>query len=118
MQPEADWEVWLDANISPIIAKWMADEMGWNVKSAYLMELSRALDSEIYDLAQRTGNIIIISKDSDFSELVNRLGAPPKLILLAIGNTNNKKLWEWLRPNVKEAFRILTQTDVSVVVLQ
>ena len=30
-----DWDVWLDANISPIIAKWMSEEFGMEVKSAY-----------------------------------------------------------------------------------
>ena len=30
-----DWEIWLDTNLSPIIAKWMAEFTGYEVKSTY-----------------------------------------------------------------------------------
>jgi len=36
---QLDWEIWLDNNISPIIAKWLADETGWIVKSSYSLQL-------------------------------------------------------------------------------
>lgn len=86
------WEIWLDANISPIIAKWLAEHIGISVKSSYSLGTTNMLDQDIYDLAKQSGNIILLSKDSDFSELVSRLGSPPKLILLGIGNTNNQIL--------------------------
>ena len=116
MQP--DWEIWTDANISPIIAKWLAEHLNMPVRSSYTLGLTGMLDQEIYDLAQKTGNIILLSKDSDFSELISRLGFPPKLILLNIGNAGNQRLWDWMQPNIHEAVRILSTTDVGIIVLE
>ncbi len=46
MQP--DWEIWIDTNISPIIAKWMAEHTGLVVKSSYSLSLHYLIDKEIY----------------------------------------------------------------------
>lgn len=42
MQP--DWEIWLDTNISPAIAKWMNEETGVIVKSSYSLSLHHLTD--------------------------------------------------------------------------
>jgi predicted nuclease of predicted toxin-antitoxin system len=81
-----DWELWLDTHISPAIAKWMAEYTGFAVKSSYSLSLHHLTDIEIYNRAKTSGNIIIVSKDTDFAELISRLGSPPKLINLKIGN--------------------------------
>ena len=46
MQP--DWEIWLDNHISPIIAKWLKDDLDFEVKSSYLLQLDGLKDLEIY----------------------------------------------------------------------
>ena len=102
---QLDWEIWLDANISPVIAKWMADHTGFTVKSAYILSFQRLTDQEVYTRAKETGKVIIISKDTDFPELISRLGSPPKLILLKIGNCSNKSLWNFLKQSIQEAIR-------------
>jgi hypothetical protein len=33
---QTDWEIWLDSNLSTIIAKWISEELPLKVKSAYL----------------------------------------------------------------------------------
>lgn len=38
-------------------------------------------------LAREAGNVILLTKDRDFPELQQRLGAPPKIIWLRIGNS-------------------------------
>lgn len=113
MQP--DWELWIDANISPIIAKWMADHLTMSVKTAYSLEVLRKDDQEIYALARERGNVILVSKDADFPELVNRLGAPPKVVNIRIGNARSKDLWARLQPALKEIVHILTTSDVQIV---
>ena len=65
MQPE--WQVWFDCNLWPIIAKWLAEKTGWQVKSAYSLNLYRLTDFEIYDKAKEAGPVILITKDSDRS---------------------------------------------------
>ena len=90
MLPE--WEIWLDNNISPIIAKWMSEETGWVVKSSYMLQLHFKTDMQLYEEARKNGNVIIMSKDADLPEIITRLGSPPKLINLKIGNCDNKVL--------------------------
>jgi predicted nuclease of predicted toxin-antitoxin system len=76
MLPELDWEIWLDCNLSPAIAKWMKEDTGWDVKSAYSLQLYHLADAEIYQKAKAAGKVILISKDADFPEFINRYGAP------------------------------------------
>lgn len=47
--------------------------------------LSRADDPLIHARAQTDG-ITILSKDDDFRALVTRLGSPPKLVFVRLGN--------------------------------
>jgi predicted nuclease of predicted toxin-antitoxin system len=113
-----EYELWLDTHISPAIAKWMADFTGFNVKSSYSLSLHYLTDIEIYNRARDAGNIIIVSKDTDFAELISRLGSPPKLITLKIGNCDNRTLWEFIKPHIVEAVDLLTHTDVDIVELE
>ena len=53
MQP--DWELWINTNISPIIAKWMAEQTGLVVKSSYSLSLHNLSDKEIYEKAKLQG---------------------------------------------------------------
>ena len=46
MQP--DWEIWLDCNISPIIAKWLKEKTGWKVQSAYILNLYKLNDFQYF----------------------------------------------------------------------
>jgi len=87
-----EWEIWIDTNISLIIAKWMSEHTGYTVKSSYGLSLHHLSDKAIYDKARLQGAVIIISKDADIPELINRMGAPPKCINVQIGNCDNRKL--------------------------
>ncbi|MBZ0099984.1 MAG: DUF5615 family PIN-like protein, partial [Taibaiella sp.] len=75
-----DWEIWVDEHISPIVAKWMKEYTGWDVKSFYYMNFKGLPDKDIYLSAKGHGKVILVSKDTDFPELISRLGSPPKLI--------------------------------------
>lgn len=110
-----EWKIWVDANISPAIAKWMSEFTGYDVKSAFVLNLYYLSDKDIFEMGRNAGNVILVSKDSDFPELVTQLGTPPKLIYLRVGNCDNRKLWRIIKPNIKEALNILTTTDTSII---
>ena len=117
MLPE-DWEIWLDTQLSPIIAKWMAEFTGFNVKSSYTLQSNSLSDLTIYNNAKEKGNVILISKDADFPELISRLGSPPKLIVIKKGNCNNQEMWDFIKPNIVEAINILTSSDIEIIELE
>lgn len=112
-----DWEIWLDANVSPAIAKWMSEYTGLIVRSSYSLSLNYETDFAIYQRARDYGKVILLSKDADFPELISRLGAPPKLITLKVGNCDNKALWDFLQPVILEAVNILMSSDTDIVEL-
>jgi len=116
MQP--DWEIWLDTHISPVIAKWMSEYTGFTVKSSYSLSLHYLSDIDIFQRAKEKGNIIIVSKDTDFAELISRIGPPPKLISLKIGNCDNRAMWNFIRPHIVNAVDILMSSDVDIVELE
>ena len=72
-----------------------------------------AEDSGIFEAA-KAQEAIIITKDSDFVELANRFGAPPKIIWLTCGNTSNSRLKEILNAKLLEALTILRSGEVLV----
>ena len=53
--------------------------------------LRHAEDPVIFERA-RTAGVIVLSKDSDFVDLVTRYGPPPQIIWLTCGNTTNAYL--------------------------
>ena len=44
---QLEWEFWIDTHISPIIAKWLKDETGWDIKSFYILQLNNVEDELI-----------------------------------------------------------------------
>ena len=116
MQPDATkLEIWLDVNISPVIAKWMAEYTGFSVKSSYSLGFQTLDDLAIYKKAKENEFIILVSKDTDFPEMITRLGAPPKLIYLKFGNCDNQSLWNSLKPEIKNIINTLVKTDISII---
>lgn len=116
--PLNDWEIWLDVQISPIIAKWMAEYTGLVVKSSFVLGYKTMTDLTIYQFAKMHGNIILISKDADFTEIVTRLGSPPKLISVKVGNCDNRTLWQLLQSHINRAIHMLLVDDVNIIEIE
>ena len=113
MQP--DWEIWLDHNLSPIIARCMSEDFGMTVKSSYALQIQNLTDFELYRLARNHGKVVVLTKDADLAEIVTRLGAPPKLIHLRVGNRSSASLYAILKTTLPEAFRLLDETPDQVM---
>ena len=70
--------LWLDAQLPPQLASWIQQTLTINAIALRDLGLRDANDSAIFDAAKKA-NVVLISKNSDFVELVMRHGAPPKL---------------------------------------
>ncbi len=112
-----DMEIWLDAHISPIIAKWIKEDFGYETKSSFILQLQNLDDVEIYYKAKKAGHVIIISKDSDLPSIIDRLGAPPKVINIKVGNINNRLLYGLIKTSIERCIRLLTQFDLNSIEL-
>ena len=87
--------VWTDAHLSPALAPWLRATFG--VEAAPLRDLGlRDAEDQAIFAAARTAGAVVITKDSDFVDLVSRLGPPPQIVWLTCGNTTNAALREIL----------------------
>ncbi|HKK19804.1 MAG TPA: DUF5615 family PIN-like protein [Opitutales bacterium] len=78
--------------------------------------LERASDEEIWDFAKKK-NFSIVTKDDDFYQKSLLLGAPPKVVWVKLGNTDNKTLETFLRERVETIRTFLNDGDASLLVL-
>jgi predicted nuclease of predicted toxin-antitoxin system len=83
--------IWIDAHLSPAIATWITSEFDVTAVALRDLGLRDAEDPEIFEVAKSQG-VIFMTKDSDFVDLVDRLGTPPQIIWLTCGNTSNAQL--------------------------
>ena len=83
--------VWTDAHLSPALAPWLRATFGVEAAPLRDLGLRDAEDPAIFAAARAAG-AVVITKDSDFVDLVARLGPPPQIVWLTCGNTTNAAL--------------------------
>lgn len=84
---------WLNAQLPPSMACWLAATFGVSVVTLYDVGLRDAQDVEIFEAARANGEgTVIVSKDQDFVDLVLRFGPPPQVLWLTYGNMTNRDL--------------------------
>lgn len=105
--------LWLDAQLPPQLAIWIQQTLAINATALRDLGLRDANDNAIFDAARKAG-AVLISKDSDFIELMMRHGAPPKLIWLTCGNVSNAGLQMLLRAKLREAIELLDSGEMIV----
>jgi predicted nuclease of predicted toxin-antitoxin system len=105
--------IWIDAQLPPTLAEWIVVTFGVNAISLRELGLRDAKDIEIFESAKQP-NVVIMSKDSDFVDLVCRLGAPPQILWLTCGNVTNRNLRELLTATLPEAIVQLQQGEIVV----
>lgn len=71
--------LWLDEHLSPQLAPWIAQTLGYEAVHTRDMGLGRAEDRQIFHAA-RQANAVVLTKDVDFVGILERLGPPPVAI--------------------------------------
>jgi len=98
--------VWIDAQLSPSLAKWISDTFGVPSQSVRNLGLREAKDFSIFQAA-REANAIVLTKDADFPHLLEQHGPPPKVLWLTCGNTSNQNVRRILSSTLVPALRLL-----------
>ena len=105
--------LWLDAHISPALCPWMRRQFAVEAMHVRDLDLREAEDPEIFDKA-RAANAVLFTKDEDFVELVDRLGAPPQVLWLRCGNMSNTRLRPILSRTLQDALVLLREGETVV----
>ena len=106
-------KIWIDAQLPPTLAQWIRESFGLEASALRDLGLRDAKDSEIFTAAQ-VENAIIMTKDSDFVDLVCRLGSPPKILWLTCGNVTNRNLRKILTVTLLDALEQLDRGEEIV----
>jgi predicted nuclease of predicted toxin-antitoxin system len=94
---------WLDAHLHPELAAWIGSRYKIIVKTLREIGLHDADDDVLFAAARRFGDIVAITKDSDFVEMVERLGTPPQIIWLTTGNSTKLELQAIIERSFEQA---------------
>ncbi|MCH8277189.1 MAG: DUF5615 family PIN-like protein [Bacteroidetes bacterium] len=106
--------IWIDAQFAPSLALWINEHFeGLDAIAVRELGLRNAEDAEIFEAA-RQARSVVMSKDSDFVDLVNRLGSPPQVLWIRCGNTSNATMREILSGGLSTAVDLLHRGEPLV----
>jgi len=106
-------KVWLDAQLSPVLANWMRATFqvaAFPMRDLGMLECS---DEQIFTRAKNEVDIVI-TKDKDFVALLERLGPPPQVIWITMGNTSNTRMKQVLQVRFPEAVEMFAKGESLV----
>ena len=106
-------KIWIDAQLPPTLANWLTDNFNLEAVALRDIQLRDAQDTEIFESAQAE-KAVIMTKDSDFIDLVCRLGSPPQILWLTCGNVTNRNLRQLLTATLPDAIERLRQGEAIV----
>ena len=98
---------WIDAQLDPELAAWIGATFKVLAKAIKEVGLRDEKDQPLFDAAKRFGDVVIVTKDKDFAELVNRIGPPPQILWLRFRNMSTIKMRSLLSMTFPEALRLL-----------
>jgi len=105
--------LWLDAQLPPKLAPWLQENFAVEAWSVRDLGLRDAEDADIFDAAREAG-ATVVTKDSDFLDLIGRYGAPPQILLITCGNTSNARLRVILTDTLPQALLLLSAGEAVV----
>jgi predicted nuclease of predicted toxin-antitoxin system len=106
---------WVDANLPPQLAEWLKHKFQVEAYHLFDFEMLTTSDEEIFAKAKALENIVILTKDEDFADLVLRLKFPPYIIWITVGNTTNKALNKLIIDFFEEAVSKLIASDFGLI---
>ena len=98
--------IWIDAQLSPAIAQWISQNFPMDAIALRDIGLRDAEDAEIF-AAAKNAEVIVMTKDWDFLDLLERFGPPPQVLWLTCGNTSNAHLKQILASTLQDAITLL-----------
>jgi len=104
-----------DQNISPHLVKRLSDLFPDSIH-VYSVELDQEIDEVVWEYA-RDNNLIIVTKDADFSELGLLRSYPPKVIWIRRGNCSTNEIENLIRRHFDSIETLVNDPGSGVLML-
>lgn len=104
-----------DHNLSPKLGRLLADLYPQS-KHVVELGLERATDYQVWESAKMLG-FTIVTKDSDFNDMVVLQGFPPKVIWVRLGNCTTHQVEQTLRNSVQIISAFIDNKDTGILEL-
>ena len=107
----------VDAQLPMGLARYLTGQ--FNVQASHVRELGlgNADDQTIFNYARQTASIVV-TKDSDFVELVYRHGTPPQIVWVTSGNTTNENLTRIFAATFASALQLISAGETMVEITE
>lgn len=105
-----------DQNLSPRLADALS-EIFPNSAHVRTKGLATATDREVWDFA-RTEGFTIVTKDSDFNDLVILQGPPPRVVWIRLGNCTTEAIEQLLREHRDAIDSLASDNEADLLELQ
>jgi predicted nuclease of predicted toxin-antitoxin system len=104
-----------DHNLSPRLVTLLQDAFPGS-NHLYNLNLHESDDEVIWSYAQ-DNRLIIVTKDSDFSEMLVLRGYPPKIVWVRRGNCSTNTIASLLRRHAEDIVRLKTDSNSGLLVI-
>ncbi|MGK7958166.1 MAG: DUF5615 family PIN-like protein [Crocosphaera sp.] len=104
-----------DHNLSPKLVQRLADLFPASTH-VYAIGLDEAGDREVWSYAQ-SHDFIIVTKDSDYNELLTLRGFPPKVIWIRRGNCSTNDIEAILRTHAGNIETLTNDPNLGILTL-
>ena len=109
--------IWTDTNISPAIAKWLNEQFDIEAVSFYKLNFHTASDYSIF-MKAKENNVIFLTKDKDYINLVATFKSPPFIILLKTGNISNADLKILLQQSLQKSLDFILKHNYQITEIE
>jgi predicted nuclease of predicted toxin-antitoxin system len=105
-----------DANLSPRLETRLQDLFPDSTHVFSCGDIAED-DALIWDFAKSAG-LVIVSKDHDFQQMSYLYGAPPKVVLVRLGNASTASVEQALRKNFALIVGFVADKDKALLVIE
>ena len=104
---------WLDAQLSPKLGGWLNATFPVEAYALRDLGLRDSEDKDIF-LAAKQAKAVVMTKDIDFINLLDRYGMPPQIIWITCGSTSNSYLKKILSTALPQVLVLLASGEKLV----
>ena len=108
-------KLFFDHNLSPRLVNRLADLFP-DSNHAYLLGMDQSSDREIWNYAQ-VNTFTIVTRDSDYNDLLIVHGFPPKVIWIRRGNCSTNDIELMLRSHYPEILAMFHDPNLGILAL-